>query len=130
MLPLDRETQQLIHRYLLIRPTRAEDWLYLSSHHTQSNHRDVNRAWTEAFLPEFGETKTHRAISSHFGRHWFTTYWKKQQALPTEHVQYLRGNRVSATPDSLDSSSIDAYLHAYYEDIEQTFRTTSPQVLT
>lgn len=122
ILPLDDEMQRLLRRYLLIRPSCGEPWLYISSHHTQSTPKDVNRAWKHAFHPAYDATEEYRAVTSHFARHRFTTYWKKEQGLPTEFVQYLRGDRVSGAPDSLSASSIDAYLHAYYEDIESRYR--------
>lgn len=61
-------------------------------------------------------------MASHFGRHWFTTYWRTEQNLQHELLQYMRGDRVSGHADSLEASSIDPYLHIYYEDIEDRYR--------
>lgn len=68
--------------YLLIRPDNEEQWLFLSrTSHSQVDDEAVNLACKDAFHPEYGETDTHRAVTSHYGRHRFTTYWRVEEDL-------------------------------------------------
>ena len=83
--------------------------------------KGVNRVWTDAFHPKYAETDDHRAVTSHFGRHRFTTYWRVGQDLNRELVKYMRGD----TPGSgniEDRGAIDHYIHTYYADIEPIYR--------
>lgn len=120
VLPLDHEMQEVLGRYLLIRPTVRRDWLYLSKQYTQSTTKEVNRAWKRAFHPKYDETEEYRPVTSHLGRHWFTTYRKKDQELPQELVQYMRGDVVGGPVE--DRTAMHHYLHAYYDDIEHQYR--------
>ncbi|WP_042664256.1 site-specific integrase [Haloferax sp. ATB1] len=120
LLPLDTELCSLLDRYLYARPKNGEPWLFLSKKsHTQMTVKGVNKVWKTNFHPKYAETDAHRPITSHFGRHRFTTYWRVEQNLNRQLVKYLRGDR---TGSFTNSSGIDAYLHAYYEDIEATYR--------
>lgn len=80
----------------------------------------VNRAWTANFHPEYEETDTHAAITSHYGRHWFSSYWRLQEGMNREHVQYMRGDRVQ--PIDSFPNAIGDYLHPNYALIEGTNR--------
>ncbi len=119
MLPLDDELRRLLVRYLLVRPENDEPWLFLSqTSHSQIDVKAVNRVWKNAFHPEYAETEEYKSVTSHFGRHRFSTWWRVQQDVNRELVKYMRG-------DSLGSDSreaIDTYLHTYYEDIEDLYR--------
>lgn len=122
ILPLDDELRRALIRYLLVRPTDDEPWLFLSlSNHCRLTRDTVNDAWKDAFRPEYDETDEHRAITSHFGRHYFTTFWRVEQDLSRELVQYMRGDKPGNQPRGRQDA-IDVYLHTYYEDIEQAYR--------
>ncbi|QLH79831.1 site-specific integrase [Halosimplex rubrum] len=120
ILPLDAELQSLLRRYLRVRPTWIDDWLFVLSGGGPVGTKTVNRAWKETFHPAFAETAEYRAITSHFGRHYFTTYWRTEQDLPRELVQYMRGDVVG--DPAADDSAMHHYLHTYYEDIEEPYR--------
>lgn len=120
LLPIDEEVRRILVRYLLIRPSVDDEHLPISQRHDRPSGRHINNVWQDAFLPEYGETNEYRAVSSHFGRHYFTTYWKKEQGLQSELVQYMRGDRVG-DPVS-DGSAMHHYLHTYYRDIEDRYR--------
>lgn len=119
MLPLDDELRRLFVRYLLARPDNGEPWLFLS--HTSNSQMDtkaVNRVWKNAFHPEYAETESTKRITSHFGRHRFSTWWRVQQDVNRELVKYMRGDKLGA--DSREA--IDTYLHTYFDDIEALYR--------
>jgi hypothetical protein len=78
-------------------------------------------AWKDAFHPEYDETEHHRAITSHFGRHRFTTYWRVERNVNYELIQYMRGDKTGKSPGS-GRGAIDRYIHTYYEDIEPIYR--------
>ena len=121
-LPLDAEVRELLLRYLFARPDNGEPWLILSKEgHNKMTHHDVNNLWKQHFRPTYDETKHHRAVGSHFGRHFFTTYWRIEQELDRQLLRYMRGDR--AEGDSiLDRAGIDEYIHTYYENIEEIYR--------
>lgn len=122
VLPLDEESRKLLLDYLLIRPDAREPRLFLSKKtHSKIDKKVVNTEWKNAFHPEYAETEEYRDVTSHFGRHWFTTYWKIQENVPRELVQYMRGDKLGDGA-RYHSDAIDAYLHAYYEDIEELYR--------
>lgn len=129
VLPVDTELQHVLRAWLLVRPNNEQDEVFLTQH-TQAklDPATVNRAWTETFHPAYAGTETERAVTSHYGRHRFTTYWRVTQALPRELVQYMRGdvlgNRTTTEADEPNQGreAIDDYLHAYYEDIEPVYR--------
>lgn len=122
VLPLDDELRRVLVRYLLIRPDNGEPWLFLTkTQRRQMQKQDVNRIWKDNFQPEYEETEEHRAITSHYGRHRFTTYWRVEQDLNRELIKYMRGDTAgSASLD--DRGAIDEYIHTYYEDIEPLYR--------
>ncbi|MFC7081175.1 integrase [Halorussus caseinilyticus] len=58
-------------------------------------------------------------MTSHFGRHRFTTWWRVQQNANEELVKYMRGD--SVRKGSMNEP-IHSYLHTYYKDIEDLYR--------
>jgi hypothetical protein len=85
------------------------------------NPKDVNRAWKETFHPEFAETEDRRVLTSHFGRHWFSSYWRLEVELERELFQYVRGDQIQSAEGG--PQSIDAYLHPTFDHVEQISRT-------
>lgn len=121
ILPLDEEVRRLLLQYLLVRPSVDEPWLFLSKGSYQQLYRqDINDSW-DAFKQEYPETDDFRKISSHYGRHRFSTWWRVEQDLQRELVQYMRGDRIGGEAMS-DKAVIDQYLHTQYEDIEKKYR--------
>ena len=121
LLPIDDELRWLLLRHLLIRPQVDEPWVFLSRRSfTKLNPKAVNRVWKEELHPKYAETDEHDAITSHFGRHWFSTYWRLDEGLEREHVQYMRGDLVQ--PRDKYPDPIDDYLHPHYRQIESEYR--------
>lgn len=123
LLPLDDELRAVLVRYLLIRPDNGEPWVFLSKNgRAQMRKTAINRdVWKPNFHPQYAETEDHRPITSHFGRHYFTTYWRVKEDLNQELVKYMRGDTVGGTQLS-DQGAIRHYLHTYYEDVEEVYR--------
>lgn len=122
VLPLDDETRRILLHYLLIRPDSDEPWLFLTKHrHSQLVGKDINRIWEAAFRPEYAETESHSAITSHFGRHRFTTYWRVERDVNRELIKYMRGDSDGTAPIE-NRGAIDTYIHTYYEDVEDIYR--------
>jgi integrase/recombinase XerD len=121
VLPLDDELQRVLLDYLLMRPDNGQPWLFLSlTTHEQPEKQILNYVWKDAFHPEYAETEEHRAVTSHYGRHFFTTFWRVEQDLNRELVKYMRGDTPgSATID--ERGMIDEYIHTYYEDIRDVY---------
>lgn len=123
LLPVDEELRWLLLRYLLVRPQVDEDWLFLSERtFTQMQPTWVNEEWKAAFHPEYAETENRKPITSHFGRHWFSSYWRLNVGISREHVQYMRGDRVAPMDDFPDA--IDDYIHPHYRHIESEYRNS------
>ncbi|MFC6837226.1 tyrosine-type recombinase/integrase [Halomarina ordinaria] len=122
VLPLDDEARHALLRYLLIRPDTEEGWIFLSkTSHSQLDQEYLNSCWIRTFRPEYAETEEHRGVTSHFGRHRFTTYWRVERDLNRELIKYMRGDTTQNS--SLDDrGAIDDYIHTYYEDIEPLYR--------
>ncbi|WP_435186912.1 tyrosine-type recombinase/integrase [Halobellus sp. EA9] len=122
MLSLDDELRRALLQYLLIRPDNGEPWLFLSKNRRQKlRHKDINVVWKDAFHPEYAETEDFRAVTSHYGRHRFTTYWRVEQDLNRELIKYMRGDTAGSSTLE-DRGAIDEYIHTYYEDIEPIYR--------
>jgi len=121
VLPLDDELRRLLVRYLLVRPENGEPWLFLSQKsHSKINKKTVNKVWKDALHPEYAETEQYRPVTSHFGRHRFSTWWRVEQDVNRELVKYMRGDKPGSR-SAKTREAIDAYLHTYYEDIEDLY---------
>jgi integrase/recombinase XerD len=122
ILPIDDELRRLWINYLLIRPEADEPWLFLSrTNHTKVDDEVINNAWKRHFHPEYEENQQHRAVTSHYGRHRFTTYWRVEEDVNRELIKYMRGD-TSAGGTVDPAGGIDHYIHSYYEDIEPLYR--------
>lgn len=123
ILPLDDETRRVLTQYLLIRPDNGEPYLFLSkSSHSHMHRNGISNVW-EKYLPEkyLKETEQYRAIKSHYGRHWFTNYWKVNENLNREHIKYMRGD-VTSDESVEEGAAIDDYINPNYDDIEEPYR--------
>lgn len=122
VLPIDDELRRILIRYLLIRPDNGEPWLFLSQRsNTQTDDEVMNTAWKRHFRPEYDETEQHQGVTSHFGRHRFTTFWRVQEDMNRELIRYMRGDTVG-TSGWESAGGIDYYIHSYYEDVESEYR--------
>lgn len=121
LLPLDHELRRILERWLLIRPSTGAPSVFLSEHRTQLEKSAVNRIWKKYFRPQYDETVRHRAVTSHYGRHRFTTYWRVEQDVNRERIKYMRGDK-AGNQWSSDRAVIDEYIHSYYEDVESLYR--------
>lgn len=121
ILPIDDELRKLLLQYLLIRPKNGEPWVFLSQErNAQLWPKRINEMWHDAFRPEYEETETHKPVTSHYGRHYFTTYWKIKQGVDRELAKYMRGDELKE--EDKQNEAIDSYLHTKYEDIEDLYR--------
>lgn len=120
LLPIDEELRWLLVRYLLVRVSVDEPYVLLSNRFSQMTTKGVNKEWKKAFHSEFAGTEEKKAITSHFGRHWFSTHWRLEATMAREHVQYMRGDRIQPIEEFADT--IDDYLHPNYEHIEAEYR--------
>lgn len=121
VLPLDREIQSLLRRWLRIRPDNGSPWVFLTRRGNQLRKQRINEFWKDCFHPEYAESETRRPVTSHYGRHRFTTYWRVEKGLERPLIKYMRGDR----PDSRSVKArdgIDEYIHTYYEDIAPLYR--------
>ncbi len=120
LLPLDEEVRLALLSYLKIRPDVESDRLLLSGNTaTPMEKEGVLYVWKKYWRPEYDETEHHAAIGSHFGRHFFTTYWEKQ-GLSVPQIKYLRGDKLGNKDDY--RGAISTYVHTYFEDIAPVYR--------
>jgi len=122
VLPIDNELKQLLVRYLRQRPPVEKPWLFLnpaSCKKITTEHAN-NRFWKAAFHPKYDETEMYRPVTSHYGRHWFNTYWKKEIDINTEYLKYMRGD-LQGDLDSDSQDVIYTYIHTYYSDIRDKY---------
>jgi integrase/recombinase XerD len=130
VLPLDDELQSVLTEYLLRRPTVDDPWVFLSkTNHNPLRKEAINTVWKNTFHPQYAETDRYRAVTSHYGRHRFSTYWRVEQDLTRELLQYLRGDTPGATEFG-ELGTLDEYLHTYYEDIEEIYRERMYSILS
>jgi integrase/recombinase XerD len=121
LLPLDDEVRRTLLDYLLIRPDCGEPWVFV----TQTDHEHItdkdrlNEIWREEVASQIDTKERHRPIRSHFGRHWFTSYWRVQEDLNRELIQYMRGDKIGKSYSQ--NEAIDEYIHAYFEDIKEEY---------
>ena len=129
VLPLDDETRRVLVDYLLIRPDgEGSPWVFLTTgDNIQLRVKQFSDIWKPYFHPEYAETAQYREVTSHFGRHYFTTYWRVKQDMNEKYVQYMRGDSTESSPGS-NGKSITSYLHTFYEDIEEEYRDSIYQL--
>lgn len=124
VLPLDDELRLQLIEYLLVRPDNGKPWVFLSpTRHNQMNNSKVNEIWKKYFHPEykFEDDDQYDSITSHFGRHRFTTYFRTERGWQEELIEYMLGHEGSYDGDTSDSQSLATYIHAYYEDIQDKY---------
>jgi integrase/recombinase XerD len=122
VLPLDAEARAVVTEYLLIRPDTGLPWVFLSNKGNSLTKEAVNRAWRRVFHPEYAETDYYRGVTSHYGRHFFTTYWRVERGLDRPRIQYLRGDG-PGSESITGRAGIDEYIHTQYRHIEETYRS-------
>jgi HPr kinase/phosphorylase len=82
LLPIDEELRWLLIRHLIARPQVDEPWIFLSQRtYTHVTIKGINNTWDEGFHPQYSETEDHRAIKSHFGRHWFSSWFRLEAGM-------------------------------------------------
>lgn len=117
ILPLDDELRSIARQLLLTRPRNSDGWLILSKRtHQQLDPEYVNEAMKSA-LSRYNAEK-YRDITGHFGRHYFSTYWRNLGTNP-ELVKYMRGDTTSDDVDGRDALSV--YVHNYYDDVREYY---------
>lgn len=122
VVPLDEEMRRVLIPWLLLRPDTDESYLSLSdSTNSQMERGAINAIWQKWFPEDYlQETEVYKPVTSHYGRHWFSTYWEHQD-ISRELLKYLRGDKTSK--DSIDDSdAVNDYIHTYYEDIGEMYR--------
>lgn len=123
VLPLDEELRRVLIEYLLCRPDNDRPWLFLSkSGARKMDHTNINDVWKKYFRPKYGPTEEYRGVSSHYGRHRFTTWFRIEKRWQRDRLKYLRGDLQSGGELKSTREAIDSYIHARYEDIEDQFR--------
>lgn len=122
VLPLDDELRATLIEYLLVRPDNGKPWLFLSpTRHNQMSNTTVNSTWKDYFHPEyqFEDDNQYRSITSHFGRHRFSTYFEKEQNWDENDIKYMLGHEGAYNEET--SSSLESYIHTYHEDIRDDY---------
>lgn len=123
VLPLDDELRRVLLQYLLCRPDNGRPWLFLSkSGGKKMDHTNINDIWKKYFRPEYGPTEQYRGVSSHYGRHRFTTWFRIDKKWQRDLLKYLRGDIQSGGELNATQEAIDSYIHTRYEKIEDQFR--------
>jgi integrase/recombinase XerD len=121
VMPIGTETKKVLIKYLRQRPPVDEPWLFLSNSTAQKLDTDkINKyMWKPVFHPEYEETDRFQSVTSHYARHRFSTYWRKEIGINPELVKYMRGDKqkeLENKPDVLDN-----YIHTYYEDVKDKY---------
>lgn len=122
VMPIDTETKNILIKYLRQRPPIDKPWLFLkNSTGKKFTTEYLTRAiWKPAFHPEYAETEEFNAVTSHYARHRFNTYWIKEVGLNRELAKYMRGDKQdSLRPESQDA--LDHYIHTYFTDIKTKY---------
>lgn len=123
ILPLDDELRHVILQYLLVRPNNGEPYLLLSDQtNGQMNNTSVSRVWNRHFHPRYKfEDDAHtRSITSHYGRHFMTTWFEDRRGWSHNRVKYLRGD-VYTDDQGRSDASIGSYIHIYVDDIREAY---------
>jgi site-specific recombinase XerD len=123
VIPLDDETRRVLIDWLLIRPDNGDPHLFLTQKGKPMDKSSLRYIWTKHWWPdyEYDEADDFRSIIPHFARHWMSSSLRKAGMKETS-VQYLRGDKQG--PDIDESrSAYHRYIHVYYDDIEEEYRT-------
>ena len=122
VLPIDDELKRLLVRYLRQRPPVEQPWMFLNPATCKriSTNYASKRFWKAAFHPKYSETEMYRPVTSHYGRHRFNTYWKKEIDIKSEYLKYIRGD-LQGDMDSNSQDVIYTYIHTYYSDIRDKY---------
>lgn len=123
-LPLDDELRLQPIEYLLVRPDNGKPWMFLSpTRHDRMINSKVNEVWKDYFRPEyiFEDDDQYDSITSHFGRHRFTAYFRNERVWQEEVIDYVLGHEGSYDGDTPDSQSLSTYVHTYYEDVRDKY---------
>ena len=122
VMPIDHELRRILIRYLRQRPPIDESWLFVNnSTGNQLNTDYLTRSiWKPAFHPKYSETDEFIGVTSHYGRHRFTTYWKKEIGIKPEYVQYMRGDKQDKSLNG-GYDILENYVHTYYSDIKDIY---------
>ncbi|GAB7008979.1 hypothetical protein [Halorubrum trueperi] len=122
VMPIDRETRQLLVKYLRQRPPVKSSWLFINNatgNQLQTGY--LNSAiYKPAFHPEYSGSDEMRPVTSHYPRHKFTTHWKKEKDINHELVKYMRGDKQGELKNN-KTDAVDYYVHTYYEDIKDVY---------
>ncbi|NGM70264.1 site-specific integrase [Natronolimnobius sp. AArcel1] len=122
VLPIDNELNRLLVKYLRLRPPVEEPWLFLNPATCGKITTGYanERFWKNHFQPEYAETELYRGVTSHFARHYFSTYWKTQIDTNEEYLKYMRGDKNG----DLDGGSPDimyTYIHTHFPDVKDEY---------
>ena len=124
VLPIDGDVQFVLETYLITRPKVDAPWVFINRRfNEQFDSENINERWVSVFRPEYDETEYTRAVTSHFGRHYFTTWWRSEKQLDRDLVKYMRGD-VSSTDENGNSvfdEPIDKYIHTQFEHIRDVY---------
>jgi integrase/recombinase XerD len=122
ILPLDDEARRVLIQFLQTRPTVDSPNLIVSerTYEPMDDSEHVSVVWKDHFegVNNSAEYEKYRNIRSHYGRNFFTNYWKIQEDIPRELVQYMRGDKLGK---STSGEAIDEYLEAHYGDIRDLY---------
>jgi integrase/recombinase XerD len=123
VLPLDDEMQKLLLDYLLIRQDNGSPWLLLTMRGNQTDRNALLYVWKNYFHPEYDGSARYRPVTPHFGRHWFTTWFRKECSWDETLVQYMRGDKHGNGILNSRNDVIYEYVHTYYDDIEDQYNS-------
>jgi integrase/recombinase XerD len=121
VVPLDDEARKALLEYLLIRPDLDTPWLFLTDNGKQWNTDNVNElVWLKHFHPEWSGNERYRGVTSHYGRHFFSTWFHESTSMTRSEVKYMRGDMQQS--GDVPAEAINSYIHVYYEDVEPKYR--------
>lgn len=121
VLPLDDEMRMLLLDYMLVRQDNGSEWLLLSMRGNQLDRDALLHIWKKHWHPEFEGDDRYRPVTPHFGRHFFTTWFKKEEQWPMELVQYMRGDKHGGGAVGRRNNVIHEYVHTYFSDVKEAY---------
>lgn len=122
VMPIDTETKQILTKYLRQRPPVNKPWLFINNASGNQLRTEylTNKMWMPTFHPKYSETEEFDAVTSHYARHRFNTYWLKEVGLNRELVKYMRGDKQDLLRQG-SQDALDHYIHTYYTDISSEY---------